>query len=267
MRSTYAVAAFVLGLAASPALWAHSLHVADAGCGYDTDYDVQVTDAGIRFERDHGKPAEVFLSDGRLRVDGREQAVSPADALRLRRYESQVRALLPEAAGVARDGVDIAYSALTTVVATFADSPEQRERLVDRLNARHAEALQRVDRGLGSGVWRVRDLEALLESGVEDAVGDLVGTVAAGAVEAALSGDHARMAALEARAESLDRSIDREVDRRSERLERRAKAMCPRLDELAQLEQDFQFRLADGSRLDLIERDRVHGKVIASAKD
>lgn len=241
-------------------------HRAMQSCSFTTDYDVRVTDAGIAFSRDDGAPAQVFMHDGRLRVDGRDAAVSPADAARLRQYEASVRALLPEVAGIARDGLDMGFAALTTVATTFAESGDERSRLLARLNRNHARALARIDAGLGSGVWLQHDLEDSIQDGVEDAVGELVGTVTAGAVKAALSGDQARIAALEARADSLDRSIDKEVDARADMLEARADALCPKLSALDRLQRQLDYRLPDGSALRLIDQEQ-HGRGTSPEQD
>ncbi|KRF01912.1 hypothetical protein ASG87_10425 [Frateuria sp. Soil773] len=247
--------ALVLGMGMAAGLQAHELRIHHDQCGFDTDYDVRVTAAGVAFDRAGGEPASVFMHDGALRVDGRDVAVSDADAARLRDYESQVRALLPEVAGIAREGVDIGFSAMSSVVATFAENPEERSRLVGKMSLRHRQALARIDQGIGSGVWKRHAMDDVVEDGIGDTVSELVGTVTASAVKAALSGDESKVQALEARADSLDKSIDREVDARADALEKRADALCPRLARLDQLQRQFQFRLGDGSPLQLLHHE------------
>lgn len=255
------ITAIALAASLAPGLPAHAegVHLHDQKCSFGTDYDVRVQPDGIAFERDDGTPGRVFMHDGALRVDGRAMAVSAGDAARLREYEGQVRRLLPEVAAIAREGVDIGFDALTTVVATFADEPAERSRLTEELNAQHRQALASVDNGLGQGVWRKHSVEDLMEHQVGDAVSTLVGTVTAKAVKAALSGDQSQVAALEARADSLDKSIDKEVNARADRLGARADALCPQLARLDQLQQQFEFRLKDGSRLALVDR-QEHGE-------
>jgi hypothetical protein len=248
--------ALALGAGGLPAT-AHGLHIGHDECGFRTDYDVRADDAGLAFSRAAGRPAEVLMHDGRLRVDGRDVAVSAADAARLRQYEDEVRALLPEMAGIAREGIDLGFDAMGTVVATFARSDGERARLVERLNARHREALAGLDRGLGHGVWKQHELDTAIGQGIEDAVRELVGSVTADAVKAALSGDESQAQALEARADSLDKSIDQAVDARADKLERRAEALCPRLSALEQLQRQFRFRLPDGSPLRLVAREEA----------
>jgi hypothetical protein len=256
MRSRFSLVALAVGLCFGLSAQAHGIHVDHDSCGFGTDYDVRVNAAGIAFDRDDGKPAHVFMHDGALRIDGHAVAVSAADTERLRAYEAQVRALLPEVAGIAREGVDIGFDAMSTVIATFADT--DRGRLVEKLNRQHRQALAQLDRGLGAGVWKRHDMDDLIEQSIGGTVSELVGTVTATAVKAALSGDEAQVEALEARADSLDRAIDRQVDARADKLDARAEALCPRLAALDRLQQQFEFRLDGGARLQLMEHEASH---------
>lgn len=267
MRKTLSLLTLAIGVAFGAQAQAHERHVHMDRCNFSTDYDVRVTDAGIAFSRDDGKPASVFMHDGQLRVEGRDTAVSAADAERLRRYESTVRGLLPEIAGIAREGLDIGFAAMTTVATTFAEDGDERQRLLVKLNHDRAAAMQRIDNGIGAGVWTHNDMEDVIEDGVEGAVSELVSTVTAGAVKAALSGDQSKIAALEARADSLDKTIDEQVDARADKLDERAEALCPKLATLDQLQRQFEFRLADGSALQLIDRPHDHDGDKDDAKD
>lgn len=264
MRTTLMACALATGLALAGSVHAHEFEVQDGHCGYSTDYDVQVMPGGIAFHREDGKPADVFMHDGHLRVDGRDVAMNGDDAARLRNYEQLVRQLLPEVASVAREGVNIGFAVLRTVLMTFAENDDERRRMVGRLDDNHREALARIDNGLGKGVWKATDMARVVEKSIETSVSDLVAKVAGEAVEAALSGDGAKVAALEARASSLDRSLDREVNKRSDELGRRADALCPRLGALDALQHQFQFRLQDGSRLQLLAYDLDNKKLITA---
>lgn len=255
MRKLIALAVLPLGLAVGLPAQAHGLHFHHQQCGYATDYDVHVAADGIAFTREQGAPERVFMHDGMLRVDGRDVAVSAADATRLRAYEGQVRALLPEVAGIARAGVDIGFDAITTVAAAFTDGKDERRRVLAQLGQEHRQALAQIDQGLGRGEWNRHAMDELIGHDMGDTVATLVGGITTQAVEAALSGDQAKVAALTARADALDRSIDQAVDARADALGRRADALCPRLDQLATLQQQFQFRLRDGAPLQLLRRD------------
>jgi hypothetical protein len=270
MRKTFIAWALTAGFVFGGAVQARDIHFSDDNCGYSTDYDVRVTQDGIDFRRDAGHPSRVFMHDGHLRVDGRDVAVSADDAAHLREYEGHVRVLLPEVAGIAREGVDIGFAAMRTVLLTFSENEDERRDMVGRLDQNHRQALARIDEGLGKGVWKQHDMDEVIEGSIQDSVSDLVGKVTGAAVKAALSGDESKVAALEARANSLDASIDKEVNSRADQLDKRAAALCPRLNAMDQLQQQLQFRLQDGSRLTLLtydSKDIKDNKKLVTAAD
>jgi hypothetical protein len=218
---------------------------------YSTPYDVDVTTAGLSFHRTDGVPAKIFLHDGALRVDGKEVAVSRADAEALRRYEDGVRQLVPQVAAIAREGVQMGFSAMTSVTLTFADG-DQRASMLEKLKRKQAQALREIDEGIGAGHWSSDRMTETVAGSVSDSIGELVGSVTSSAVTAALSGDSSKVAALQARADSLDKTMDREMDKRSEALEAKTKTLCPRLNDLAELQRGWKVRLDNGKPLELM---------------
>jgi hypothetical protein len=247
-----------VGAALCGAAQAHDIQIHDGQCGYSTQFDVHVTQDGINFWRDAAHPGKVVMHAGHLSIDGRDVVVSADDAARLRDYENQVRSLLPEVAEIAREGVNIGFAAMRAVLLTFAENDDERRDMVGRLDANHRQALARIDDGLGKGLWKQHDMDDVIEGSIQQSVSDLVGKVTGAAVKAALSGDQSKVAALEARADSLDHTIDKEVNARADQLGKRADALCPRLHALESLQQQFQFRLQDGSHLQLLSRDRAN---------
>ncbi|WP_325366271.1 DUF2884 family protein [Dyella sp.] len=245
--------ATVLMLAAASGVQAMDRHAHHLSCSFESDYNLQVEANGIALTRSDSHPANIFMHDGTLRVDGRNITVSAADAGRLRDYEQQVRELVPAVTAIARDGVDIGYSALTTVVATLSESGDERARLLSELRDRRGEALQHIDGTLGHGIWKAGDDDEWFGDNLQKTVGDLVSNITADVVKDALSGDSSRLAALQARTDALDATLDKAVQEPAEKLGQRAQALCPHLSHLQQLQQQFQFRLPDGERLQLIQ--------------
>jgi hypothetical protein len=243
-------------LTAGTSAYASGLNVNDHQCSFNTDYDVQVKSGGIAFTRTQGKPADVFIHDGQLRVDGQSETLSAADAAHLRDFESNMRSLLPDMASIAREAVDIGYSALTTVVATFSENGDERMQMMASLRTRHVEALHRIDDSLGSGSWNQSDMGDAIGEDIKDAVSDLVKTVTGDVVKDALSGDQTKAEALAARVQSLDVTLDKTIKASTDKLSQHAQALCPRLTELEKLQQQFAFRLENGERLQLINPDK-----------
>jgi hypothetical protein len=246
--------ALILGLAATCGAQAADTH-SDFACAYNTQFDVQIESDGIVFTRDHGTPSDVFIHDGYLRVDGKHVAVSSDDAARLRDYEKQVRELVPAIAGIARDGVNIGYSTLSTVVATFAENSDERTHYQQQLHDKEVVALQWIDNGLDKGVWKVDDDDRAFGADMQQTVADMTADVMRNVVSDALSGDSDRVASLQARAGSLENSLQKALTEPARQLAQRAQEVCPRLADLNHLQQQFQFRLANGERLQLLTSD------------
>ena len=99
-----------------------------------------------------------------------------------------------------------------------------------------------------------RDLlwDAVMEEAVASLVPALVGDVVQSALAAAFTGDTARAEALEARAERMEAEIERLVEPRAKALEQRAEALCAQVAALDAIEEEFEFRLPGGERLDLL---------------
>ncbi|MFC3650169.1 DUF2884 family protein [Dyella humi] len=247
--------ATIFAFAVAGGVQASDSHAHHLSCSFNSDYDVQVEKDGIVFIRSSGHPSDVFIHDGKLRVDGDNVTISATDAERLRDYEQQVRELVPAVAAIARDGVDIGYSTLTTVVATLAENGDERTRLLHELHDRHYEAMQRIDNTLGRGSWKAGDDSDLFGDNLQKTVADLVSNVTADVVKDALSGDSTRLAALQARTDALDTTLDKAVEAPAEKLGQRAEALCPHFSQLQRLQQQFEFRLPNGERLQLISTD------------
>lgn len=247
--------ATVFALAAVGGVHATDGHSHHLSCAFNSAYDIQVQAGGIAFTRNSGAPARIFMHDGALQVDDRTVAVSAADAARLRDYEAQVRELVPAVAAIARDGVEVGYSALTTVVATLAENGDERTRLLHELRERHNEAVQHIDSTFGHGLWTAGGENDLFGTHLQDTVEDLVSNVTADVVKGALSGDSSRLAALQARTSALQATLGKAVNAPADELGQRAEALCPHFSRLEQLQQQFQFRLPNGERLQLISQD------------
>ncbi|WP_426662223.1 DUF2884 family protein [Rhodanobacter aciditrophus] len=252
-HATVATLVFALGLALGLPAPAAEVHVRGDQCGYASNYDVRATPAGIDFRRTGGQPDEVFMHDGALSVDGRPVAVSADDAARLRRYEAEMRGLLPEMAGVAHEAVGIAYDALATVAATLGGSQHHRDQLVRQLNQSRVEALRGMEASISADHWSQRDFADAIAQPVTAASNQLASTLERSVMWSLFTG---RASELEARADTVDQSVEKAMKARSGRLEARARAICPRLAELDGLQQQFRFRLADGQPLQLLTNNR-----------
>jgi hypothetical protein len=247
MKATFL--ALALGAAISVPAFAHT-HIRD--CGVHSDYSLSIKPDRLVFKRDHGTPAEVEIADGTLRVDGKLVSTSDADAVRLRDAEREVRSLVPEVKGIARDAIAIAFDAVAQVAAAFAHDGDAARASAQRIARVGREIDRKIAETDSFDHWQDADIDRLVESTVEAVIPEIVGNVTAQALKIAFTGDEAAAADLEARASGIEKSVDRAVEKQAAELERRAMSLCPRLQALDRAESELELRLADGKRLDLV---------------
>jgi hypothetical protein len=246
--------AAALGAAVSFPAFAHT-HSHDHDCGIDSDYSLSIKPDRLVFKRSVGSPAEIEIANGTLTVDGALIATHAADAERLRNAEREVRSLVPEMKGIARDAVAIAFDAVGQVAAAFAHDGAAARRSAEHI----AELGREIDRKIAEtnsfDHWEDADIDRLVGSTVEAIVPEIVGNVTAEALKVAFTGDEAAAAELEARANSIEKSVDRAVEKQAAQLEARAMGVCSRLKALDRMQSDMDVRLPDGSRLKLVRVD------------
>lgn len=222
-----------------------------ASCGLDSKYEVSVDGTGLQFTREDGKPARIVMNKGSLRIDGREVSLGEADRERIAEYEATVRALIPQAKGIARDAIDIAYTAVSEVAAAFsptADSSAARQ----RLGVLRDEFKQRVDDSFDKKPWNEHEFDQIAEQALTDLMPVVIGEVVGTAVSIALSGDEAAAKELERRAGKIESDILRRIDTQTGQLTARVATLCPMMAKLDRLESALDIRL-DGSRINLFD--------------
>jgi len=216
-------------------------------CGLSTPYNVQVDGGGVWLYRREGTPREIFFHDGTLSVDHRVQAVSEADAQRLRRMEDDARTLMPEVTGIARESVGITFDVLAGVVRTMTGS-ERKARKVER---HHARALEHIEDSLGKGRWDQDVFGEKFETNVEEVVEQVTGSVTRSALWAVFTGRSER---LEERADRVDLEVDQLVEARSAALEQHARALCTQVAVLREQQDALEYRYR-GAPLVMLEPD------------
>ena len=244
--------AAALAAAVPVSAFAHA-HIRD--CDMSSDYALSIKPDRLVFKRHAGTPAEIEISNGTLRVDGTLVATNAADAQRLRDAEREVRSLVPEVKGIARDAVAIAFDAVGQVAAAFAHDGAAARRSAEHIAALGREIDRKIAETDSFDHWQDADIDRLVGSTVEAVVPEIVGNVTAEALKVAFTGDEAAAAELEARANSIEKSVDRAVEKQAAQLEARAMGVCSRLRALDRVQSDMDVRLPDGSRLNLVRVD------------
>ncbi|UXI67971.1 YggN family protein [Tahibacter amnicola] len=227
-----------------------------SSCGIDSRYDVSLDRAGLIFEQAKAIPARIEMRKGQLLVDGRELKLNAADRARLAEYEATLRALVPQGKAIARDAVDIAFTAVSEVVASLAGEAGQSS-VRSRMNEIRARIRDGIDDAFEDKPWRQTDFENLVESTVKELLPVIAAEVAGRAVSIALSGDAEAAARLESAAEKLQHDIEKRISTQTQQLAARVATLCPMIAQLDRIESDLDVRLDGGARIDLIgfERD------------
>lgn len=221
-------------LLSAPAHAGQGVSLSSDQCGVTTPYDVRVDRTGLALTRDAGSPRVVFIHDGALRVDGKDQAVSAADAQRLRRIEQQTLALMPQAAAVAGESVAIAFDAIATTLHIMTGS-DRKARGIERLRE---DAVAHVEQTLGQGIWNQAQFGRQFEADVERAAEDMASAMAGGVVRAMFTGG----AEMERRADAVEDALEQRMEARSQALEARVDAMCAQIDALDTLQAALDYR-------------------------
>ncbi len=224
-------------------------------CDFHSAYELEVDEQGVGFSRKAKggqSPARIAMSTRGVTLDGQALPLSAADHQRVRQFEAQLRALVPQVRAIASDAVEIAFIALNQVVAHFAKE-SSREALVAELEALQEEALLAIASARSSRALSTTGFEQRIESAVKRIVPVIAGEFASQAIAVALSGDENAAAEIERRANELGRQIEHSVEGAAKALELRAAALCPQIEALDAIDNSFEWRLPDGSRPELLE--------------
>lgn len=230
-----------------------------ANCNIESDYRLQLDAAGVRLEAEddagEGLPALIAISGGTLRLDGVPQAVSDADAERLRGIEAGVRGMLPDMTAIAREAIAITFDALGGVNAALGGKRSEAR----RFRQMREDALARVEAMEARGEWSSElfgeEFEAEVEAAAEAMAASFTPTRA---IWMAMTGGIGRM---ERRMAKWEAQFEEEMVAREAALERHAASLCGRLEAARRLQDEMELRLDDGRPLQVIKVQR--GEVAA----
>ncbi|MET0331161.1 MAG: DUF2884 family protein, partial [Dyella sp.] len=125
-----------------------------ASCHASSSFDLTISPSGLLFDRAQPAPYRVELVRGDLRTDGTPVRVRAEDQDRLSLFERQLRALLPQVRGVAKQAVDLAVQGLRAESANLHLSEATRADLQQRLAADASALKQRIDRSNSTHDWQ-----------------------------------------------------------------------------------------------------------------
>jgi hypothetical protein len=219
-------------------------------------YDLRIGTDGLSFAPEKGREgASLRIDAGHLYVDGREVVVNGDDRQRLVRFESEVLDIREEAIAIALEGIELGITAVREVNAAFEEDADEIAEFNQRLDKLRVEMGEAIRNDLSHGRPNQQEIDRVVDRVVEPLVKEMVSSIAANvageAIAMALSGDESRAKDIEAKAHRLERTIEDKVENAAKQLERRARDLCPRVQNLADINEDFQVEL-EGKRLDLL---------------
>lgn len=217
-------------------------------CDVHSDWSVRPHRLAFVFSQDKHTPGEVGIGGGRLFIDGREQTLNAADHARIARMEAEMHAAVPQLRKVVVEAVDIAFAALTEVARGLASDPQRA--VADLEQARH-----RVRGQMEGRPFTALDGDALgrtIEPIITEFVPQIVGGAVSGALSAAFGGEK-KAQEFEKKMQRMEQELDSKVEKRAKELEPIADALCLRLQTMDRIDDELEYRLPDGGRLDLLQ--------------
>lgn len=222
-------------------------------CRASSSYDLTVAPDRLVFDRAAPAPVphRIELRDGRAEADGAPLRTNAEQVDRLALFEHDLRALVPKARAVARDGVDLAVQALRAEAATLRLGADTQQRFDAVLAARAAGLKQRIEASKSTRDWQGEALERWTEDVAAEIVPLLAADLGAQALSAAAGGDLEAAAALRDRAAGVAADLRPRLERRMQALRPRIEALCPSIRHLYELQRGV--RDANGRPLALLE--------------
>lgn len=222
-------------------------------CRASSSYDLTLGSDRLVFDRAAlaPPPRRVELRDGRIDADGTPLRTNAEQVDRMALFEHDLRALVPKARAVARDGVDLAVQALRAEAAGLRLGADTQRRLDAILDARAAGLKQRIETSASTRDWQGEAFERWTEDVAAEIVPLLAADLGAQALAAAAGGDLEAAAALRDRAAGVATDLRPRLERRMQALRPRIEALCPAIRHLYELQRGV--RDANGRPLALLE--------------
>lgn len=220
-------------------------------CEVSLQSDVTIDADHIEIVTDNGERM-VIEGDDALSVNGRDIALDADERALVRSYAQQIRGTIPEIVAIALEGVEIGLTAVTEVFyALSEDGPPQS--LMDTLEGIQEAVTARMQRDGNSIRFRGDQIDGLeaaledLEPAIEQAVSEALGAMFVSLGESMRDGDAdlgELMAEFTEKQERFERDLEARVGARADALERRAEALCERVQELEDTERSLHDEVA-----------------------
>ena len=251
MRTTVILSAAMLSSAvlATPSASADDRSVdINIDCDMHSQYQVSMNGQAFLFENDTGRDTRLVLGGGKLFINGKQSALTPADQQRIDTFEAELRLLVPEARKVVAEAVSIAIDALSEV--SIALSGDQGKRA--DYNKARAKALAAIDDSKTLPIFNVDSIDGIVDRLVAEFVPDIASSALAFAMKAMFAGEE-KNKAMDARMDAMDKELDARVEARAKDLEPLAEAMCKRIQGMDAIDDSLEIRLPNGKPINFLD--------------
>lgn len=230
------------------------LHAQDlaATCRASSSYDLTLQPRQLVFERTTPEPARVVMSEGTLRVDGVLVHGVGGQQERVRAFEREVRALVPEVRAVAERGVDLATGSVREEVAGLGLESDSRDELDRRLAAHASSVKQRIATSQSTKDWHGSAFEQYAAEVSADLLPAIGADLGQQALQAMANGDAQGALALRDKAVGAAAGLQARMRQDLQTLRPAVAALCPSVQRLLELQRGWQD--GQGRPLQLLER-------------
>lgn len=217
-------------------------------CDMHSQYQVSMNGQAFVFENDTGRDTRLVLGGGKLFINGKQSALTPADQQRIDVFETELRVLVPEARKVVSEAVSIAIDALSEV--SIALSGDEGKR-ADYEKAR-AKALAAVNDSKTLPIFNVGSIDGIVDPIVAEFVPNIASSALTFAMKAMFAGEE-KNKAMDARMDAMDKELDVRVEARAKALQPLAEAMCKRIKRMDVIDDSLEIRLPNGKPIDFLD--------------
>ena len=234
---------------------------AGQSCNINVQGDLSISKDAIRVAGE-GRPVYEITRDNTLCVDGVAVVLDSEQTALLGRYESQLRALVPQVKGVAVEGINMAVTALSiTIDGLLGEGNKVSQQLRDELNGLKGDVQQYFSpdntirfnaKGDSTpdllGDYFATRVERIVETSVQESLGDVL--LALGREVLASGGD---METFGVRMEKFGQQMEQQMNAKSALLETRGAALCDSIRALDVIEEQLKVELPQASQFNLLQ--------------
>jgi len=205
-------------------------------CDYSVDYNIQITDEQIVFNK-KGEREIIFFGD-KLSINGKYVSLNNEQRAANRAFQQETRQILPKVAEIAVEGAEIGVKAATLVATSFFGNDEDvhtdlikpieslSQKIKENINT-HSLNTDQLEQSFDG------EFEKEIEGLVEKAISKYSGRIISQIIGSVFSSDNEELKDFEFRMENLESDIEAYIETQASALEIKAESLCEDFARLA----------------------------------